>query len=40
LDAYAKRIQTENPGLRATRADALRVLLSKALATEAKRMKP
>jgi hypothetical protein len=36
LDDYAKRLQADNPGLRATRADALRVLLSKALAAEGK----
>jgi hypothetical protein len=36
VDDYAKRLQAENPGLRATRADALRVLLSKALAAEGK----
>ena len=34
LDAYAKRLEAEKPGQRATRADALRVLLWKALEAE------
>lgn len=31
LDKHAKRLSTERPGLRVTRADALRMLLNEAL---------
>lgn len=31
LDRYAERLRTEQPGLRVTRADALRLLLNEAL---------
>lgn len=31
LDRYAERLAAENPGMRFTRADALRVLLTRAL---------
>ena len=33
LDAYAERLKKEQPGLNITRADAVRLLLTKALAS-------
>jgi hypothetical protein len=35
-DRYAKRLEAERPGIRVTRADAVRMLLSAGLAAERK----
>lgn len=37
IDGYAERLREETPGMRATRTDAIRILVSKALAFEDKR---